>query len=518
MAKRTRAGATSGSFLRLPIAVKFTAFITLLVIAFMLWQRATAIRVAQDRLDREINESGVVLATAVSALLDAERVLSDDSESLVEVLGRFTRSPGPVREQVLNIVVYNSGGEALATARDDVELKLSAPRPIDDAAAQRAGVRIQELSINGRAARSFVRDVTATKDDDTDTVGRVELYLSATEIEESNQALAQAMVTVSTTAFIVAALSCFLLARFLTRHVRALLKDIRQVSQGDLQHQSLVRSSDELGDLARAFNIMTTNLHTAQEAKLEQKALEQELSIATEIQTRLLPSAKPSIPGFEVGSYYLSAMEVGGDYYDFIQVDKNHVGVVVADVSGKSVPGSLIMTMTRSLLRLAAAGGTHPAKAMQTVNRFLAPDVTPGMFVTLVYCVIDVRSGEVNLVRCGHNAPFLMVGQREQVLRLQPGGIALCLDRDGHLFDRELKTQRFTMAPGDTLVLYTDGVTEAKARDGSDYTEDRLAKVVAARRRSPANGLLEEILKDVARHRGKTPQSDDITLIVLRRT
>ena len=123
------------------------------------------------------------------------------------------------------------------------------------------------------------------------------------------------------------------MASLLTRPIRELVKDMKIVAAGRLDHRTIPKSRDEVGVLANAFNNMTKSLHEAQRAELDQKALERELSIATEIQTKLLPDRIPQIPGYDIFSYYLSAKEVGGDYYDFLIVDQNRLGVVVADVS-----------------------------------------------------------------------------------------------------------------------------------------------------------------------------------------
>lgn len=534
---RHRAPRSSGSSFRVPIAFKFSAFIAALVVAFMLWQTMTAIRVAHSRLDSEINASGVGLVTAIATLIDPEWILALDEERqerLVSTLNGFARSDGAALVQVLNVVAYDASDTPVATARGERRFDLARGRIVESPPAAKALVEIRELSYEGQPVRSFSRPIAAAREASAEATsgkgiagaaspgpppapaGRVELYVSAKAIEDSREELTTAMVRVSLAACLVATVSSFLLARFLTRHIRALVKDLRQVSQGDLDHQSAVRSSDELGDLARAFNIMTSGLQAAQEAKLAQQALDQELSIATKIQTGLLPATTPDLSGFDVASYYLSAKEVGGDYYDFLPIDDDHLGMVVADVSGKSVPGSLIMTMTRSLLRMASEGQPSPTSTVKIVNRFLTPDVSPGMFVTLLYFVLQRRTREIKLVRCGHCAPLLVSTRHRKTVRLQPEGIALCLDRGGSVFESELKMQRFVLAPGDVLVCYTDGVTEAKSRGGEDYTEDRLRRIVSENALGSARDLVEAIVKDLAQHQRGEPQSDDITLLVLK--
>jgi sigma-B regulation protein RsbU (phosphoserine phosphatase) len=412
---------------------------------------------------------------------------------------------------VLNIVVYDRSGAAVATAKGETLFHVTRGTPITDEHAAAAGVAINEFDYEGMPVRGFAKPLSAEE-----PARRVEVYLSAARIAESRRKLAEAMTRVSVTACLLAAAGAFLLARYLTRPIRVLVKDMKQVSHGDLRHQSKVNSSDEVGDLARAFNAMTSSLEAAQDARIAQRALEHELSLATGIQARLLPTAIPEIPGLDISAYYLSAREVGGDYYDFLAIDPDHVGMVVADVSGKGVPASLIMTMTRSLLRAAAAGETSPARTVETVNQFLSPDMNPGMFVTLLYFVLDARAREVRLARCGHNAPLLYSARSGKSIALQPRGIGLGLDRAGGLFRSELQVQRFTLQPGDVLLAFTDGVVEAKNRAGEDYTEDRLKEVFVAHASGAAGGLVEAILKDLDRHRRGAEQSDDLTILVVR--
>jgi sigma-B regulation protein RsbU (phosphoserine phosphatase) len=261
---------------------------------------------------------------------------------------------------------------------------------------------------------------------------------------------------------------------------------------------------------------MTAGLKTAEEAKLAQKAAEQELALASRIQSRLLPGTPPVIHGLELAVHYVPAKVVGGDYYDFLRLGSEALGLAVADVSGKGVPASLIMTMTRSLLRMAAREARTTARTVELLNRSLTPDLNPGMFVTLAYCIIGLEARTVELVRAGHNPPFLVRAADGKVERLAPRGVGLGLDRKGGLFEAELETARFRLESGDCLVLYTDGVVEAKDRAGKDYGEDRLASVLAASAKGPARGIVDAIVKDVARHERGAEAADDVTIVVVK--
>ena len=207
---------------------------------------------------------------------------------------------------------------------------------------------------------------------------------------------------------------------------------------------------------------------------------------------------------------------MGGDYYDFLQVDDHTIGMVVADVSGKGIPGSLVMTMTRSMLHMAARDNQSPQQTIIEVNNCLAPDMNPGMFVTMAYLVLDTRTREIRLVRAGHNAPLLYSARHGQVIDLHPKGIAIGLDREGPRFSSQLETQKFTLQPRDILVLYTDGIVEGKDPGGNDFGDDRLQQLITETRELSAQEILNTIQQDLQAHQKSAEQSDDFTLMVLK--
>lgn len=504
MARSRRERVTSG--VKVPIALKLAAFIAILVIACMIWQTYTATSEAQLRLEDEINRSGVLAAAAIGAALDPDWLGNpQQQEQLRQKLAELILRPGMSR--VIDILAYNAAGQPLATATGKSSFGLAFERQVRFENAGEVPIRIDEYRYEGLPVRSFSYQLP---------VGRVDLYLSAHAIEESRQALAAAMTRVSIIASAVAALGAFVLAHLLTRPIRMLLRDMRQVSLGHLEHKSRVRTSDELGELARAFNDMTTELQAAQELKLSQKALEHELALATGIQTRLLPSELPHLPGFDLSKYYAPAREVGGDYYDFIPLENDSLGIAIADVSGKGIPAALVMTLTRSLLRMSAREESAPGPCLDRLNRSLSVDLNPGMFVTMAYVVLDPERREARLVRAGHNPPVFYSAKPGRVLRLHPRGLGIGIDREGSRFVAELQTQRFEFQPGDILVLYTDGIVEGKNSKSADYSEERLLQVLSANASGSAEEISQAIVADLARHCRGTEPSDDVTLIVLK--
>jgi len=485
----------------------------------MVWLTVRAVRVAVESQDWAINESGIKDVTALAALIDPAWIEKPELQGhLNKILQDYCSATKQLG--ILNAVVYR-GELALATGKVRQEtFKISQDQTdIQFPLAGKLGVKIQELSYEGRATQGFRPVRRFSKDiQGSNFRGRVEVLISAERISTARDATRNRMIKITVAAAGLVAVLSFLLASFLTYPIRTLARDLRQVSLGNLDHQSRVSSGDEIGDLARAFNQMTSNLQKAQEAEVAQKAMEHELNLATRIQKRLLPAEIPQVPGFEIGAYYHAAREVGGDYYDFLRIDKDHLGLVVADVSGKGVPGSLVMTMTRSLLRMAAAGESSPSETICQVNSILAPDVNPGMFVTLLYLVLHIPTRRIRMVRSGHNAPLLYVSRLKKILHLQPKGIALGLDAQGHLFNSELEVKQFVLNPGDVLVAYTDGIVEEKNPRGEDYSEDRFARLIQQEIRETPQSLIEAVLADLQSHRMGAEQSDDITMLVLKST
>lgn len=511
-----------GADFRIPIASKVAAFTGILIVVFISWQIYVAARAAGRGVEEEIDRRGIALATALSALIDPSAVAEGPGrESLLEALSEFGTSPGA--REILNVVVW-SGGDPVATARRETRFRRSEGRALEDADAAAAGVEVREFTYEGIPVRSFSRALGPPRGRPPEAPeppaaepSRVEVYLAASAIEDSRRRLANAMLSAGATAGALAIVAAVILARLLTAPIRALGRDMKRVSLGDLDHASDVRSRDEIGDLARTFNLMTQGLKSAEEAKIARKAAEHELALAARIQSKLLPSKVPEVEGYELAVRYAPAKEVSGDYYDFLDLEGGRLGVVIADVSGKGVPAALVMTMTRSLLRIAARQEPSPERAIDLLHRSLVPDLERGMFVTLVYFVLAPEAHEVALVRAGHNSPLFYAAAKRAVARVQPRGLGIGLDRQGALFRSELRVQRIGLEPGDVLLAYTDGLVEAKDREGEEYGEARLSEQFIAGATGSAQEILDRVAADLAAHAKDCEPADDVTIVVLKR-
>jgi sigma-B regulation protein RsbU (phosphoserine phosphatase) len=249
----------------------------------------------------------------------------------------------------------------------------------------------------------------------------------------------------------------------------------------------------------------------------EKKRLDHDLEIARDIQRILLPAEAPAINGFQISGINVPARQVSGDYFDYIRVDDERLGVAIADVSGKGVPASLIMAICRSVLRAEAARNPSPADVLRKVNRQLYPDIKEDMFISMAYLILDHQRDGVTLARAGHDAPLLYKQRSQTVTPIKPPGMVVGID-SGNVFDRLTADFAVPLERDDCLILYTDGVTEALNTDGDEFGLDRMIQSVRASATDGAQTIVKRIIEDVRNFTGSFPQNDDITVIAIRKT
>mgnify|MGYP003870062023 CR=1 FL=1 len=254
---------------------------------------------------------------------------------------------------------------------------------------------------------------------------------------------------------------------------------------------------------------------TVSMAVAEKQRFDRELQVARDIQTILLPSAAPEIDGFELSGLNDTALAVGGDYYDYIRLDDNRWGIVIADVSGKGVPGAMVMSMFRSVIRSVAHETDSPAELFKKVNQRLFFDIKEDMFVSAAYAVIDSKNKTFTFSRAGHEAPLYYNAITQKVSSLSSQGMALGID-SGEVFDTLIEEKQIDLHAGDLIILYTDGVTEAHDLEGQEFGKDNLITAIKAATSENAETVLEKIQEQVERFVGAGEQYDDITLIALK--
>ena len=241
-------------------------------------------------------------------------------------------------------------------------------------------------------------------------------------------------------------------------------------------------------------------------------ALQNELEVASNMQQSILPTQFPKGPSFHVFGNMKPARSVGGDFYDIMRLDNGRIGLAIADVSDKGVPAALFMMSTRTLLKGAAIGTLKPGEVLREVNDLLNEDNEASMFVTVLYAVYDPANGTLTYANGGHNAPLVVHADGRSDLLPLTDGVAL-----GLVPDMEYQEDTFTLSPGDTVVLYTDGVSEAMNGDDEEFGNERLLKIFASSNPTNSEQANQAIFRAVDAFVGDAPQSDDITCLTLCR-
>lgn len=278
------------------------------------------------------------------------------------------------------------------------------------------------------------------------------------------------------------------------------------------QFQELIRQSPELG--LRVMGIMSQRMRRLLEEEVRRQRMEEELAIGRRIQLTMLPAACPQIPGWQFAAAYRAAREVGGDLYDFVisPQDPDILHIIIGDVTGKGVPAALFMAVGRTLLRMEALDDRKPADALQHVNRFIVNDVNSPLFMSAFMVSLNAATGDLVYANAGHNPPYWLQSGAGTFQTLEGPGIVL-----GAFEITRSEDRACSIAAGDFLILFTDGVTEARAADDSFLEESGLEAILTSRPWSGADELLSGIVDALDRFSEGAEQADDYTVIVAYR-
>jgi sigma-B regulation protein RsbU (phosphoserine phosphatase) len=348
------------------------------------------------------------------------------------------------------------------------------------------------------------------------TAGALICRVSTRELDRAVRSFAWDVGWLSFAGLLGGACMASLLARHVSGPIHRLAEAARVLGTGQFRHRVKVTTRDEVGMLGRAFNTMADSLdrYTAELARTtaEKEGLRREMEIASQIQRSLLPERCPELDGLAVAAHSAPAHQVGGDFYDFIPLPEGRWGIVIADASGKGVPAALLMALSRSLIRAYSRDNPSVLRALEMANRFMLEDMQPGTFVTCFYAVIDPARWRLTYVNAGHNPP--VVSRPDAHVHLLPAsGTPL-----GVIEESGLAEETCDLAPGDVVLMYTDGITEAVDGVGEQFGLARLQEVLGNAISLGAAAILDRVRTAVLAFAGDQPQFDDMTTIVLKVT
>lgn len=310
-----------------------------------------------------------------------------------------------------------------------------------------------------------------------------------------------------------------LISNSITRPLRRLSQTTKDIANGNLDFELFpVKSKDEVGKLAESFMYMKTALKKyikeLTETTASKERMESELRIAHDIQMSIVPKVFPPFPErseFDIYAVLAPAKEVGGDFYDFFFVDDFRLCFIIGDVVGKGVPAALFMAMTKTLIKTTAKESIFPDEVLNKVNKEIAHDNSSCMFITIFYALLDTRSGEVWYANAGHNPPLVCRPLSKPQFLTGGKSSAIGIDENSVFIKDNL-----TLQPGDTILMYTDGVTEAFNESGEQFLEEGLINELTLLQKEPVRGLVRGVLEKVKYFSSGLKQSDDLTLLALR--
>lgn len=495
----------------------------------------------RDLDDRELAYAGVALPEGRGMALvarDASRLRSSGDRVGLRRLVETAMSGAPID----SVWVFGDTGEELAhTTVNETEGDGATPTDGERALARRvAGTADPEAVLTGSlyglllGQSSMLHVAAPLLDQDGLPSGTALLRLPTDRLHEAIRSLLVYAGGLTAGLLLAGVAATLLMARFISQPIMTVTRAAGEMEAKRFVPASLdatARRRDELGRLARVFQSMAREV-LAREEELEglvrartheletkneqlQRAhaqMEEELLAAQSLQAAILPQQFPRLPTHECDAFMVPARQLGGDFYDLFAIDETHLAVTIADVSGKGVPAAFFMAISRTILQGTGKEGWPPGECLKRSNDLLCQTNPMALFVTVFYGILDIRTGEFRYANGGHNPPCLIRSADGEVRRLPPtDGIAL-----GVMEEMDYDEGCVTLSPGDTVFLFTDGVSEAMDSAGNEFTEQRLTDTLARTHGLPLSSVLKRVRDEVHVFVGEAAQSDDLTCLVLR--
>ncbi len=497
---------------RFSIRVRFALYAIGLISAliFAVWTFGSRYQVRAIRnkfVDRYKAVASQVASTSVDLILQA------DDLALVNLVSSVKQSEAP-----LDYIIITDG-QGLIVAHTDVRQLFSAYKRPRGIRPLNSKDTVEVFQYRGKGGRDY-NDFSAIVKYNNSKLGEVHLGIPEDKFREVSDLVTQRLRVAFIALFFwsTTIIGVFAIGSTFIVPIRKLAEEISRISvTGQARELRLTTRNPEVSRIGEAFNEIMRNLRITQGQLTDQTRLRRELQLAQEIQNALLPKEVPRLEGFEIDAAYRAAQEVGGDYYDFFEVDENSIGIVVADVSGKGIGSSMVMTMIRTSMRLEARGNKRASYVLERVNEVAMGDIKKGMYVTMFYIILDARKRAVNFASAGHNPMVLYRDETKSVSFLNPGGIAVGIDLgDPDEFNKRIISEKLKLKKGDLLFAYTDGITEAMNEKREQFGETRLIEFIKKYHHLPTSDFKIKLNEEISAFTKGYPQTDDITFVVLK--
>lgn len=493
----------------LGLKVRFALWLLLFLTAMMLAVYLFFSHHERAALESEILLRGRTICSTLASAAEEAMVAGDDLALAKLAVDAKSKNPG---------VVFCSVSDSTGTIWAHSDLSMVGRPDVYPLLNRRSGDSADAIYEYRTDQGEEVYDIAQTIAVGGRPIGRTRLAISLQSVRTAVARAGRGLAMMTMAIMALGLAGMLLMVSLVVGPLGRITADIEAIGQGDLDRRIETVRRDEVGVIAQAVRTMAARLKQARERLIEQERMKRELQIARDIQTALLPASCPEVPGLKLASLYRAAAEVGGDYYDFIESGRRGLWLVVADVSGKGVGGSMVMTMLRSILRLESSRTSSPRQLLASVHRSLSRDIPDNMFVTIFCALVEPEAGRLRCCRAGHQPAYFYRQQDGQLTAINPRGRPLGISLTEHDdFRDQLEEISLPFEPGDIFVVYSDGITEALGPQGSQFGENRLEDIIRERATQTAEDLAGAISASLEQFTGGEPQADDITLVVAQR-
>lgn len=353
------------------------------------------------------------------------------------------------------------------------------------------------------------------------SLGAVYLNYSSEIVNERLRDSRQSILLLTLGLVLIGVIAIYALSNYFVRPIVNITRRVRRFTQGDLESELPLEGAAEFFEISSALNNMMTRLKHDRESVVERERLAKEIEVASEIQKTLLPKKLPDLPGLEIDAFYRAASVIGGDLYDVFEIAPGRSCLIVADVSGKGVPASLVMSMLRTVVKVYAEGAESAKGILVSANDYLTENIPPGMFVTVLMGIYSTTTRTLELVSAGHNPLLIYRADVRRIARINPSGMPLGVPAFSETgFADAVEQVELKLEDGDAFMLYTDGITEAVNREGEQYGMERLEEFLLEHwtddSQDGISGLADKIVTEVDSFSGYSQQRDDMTFIIGR--
>ena len=497
--------------LRAKVSVFGTVLLSALVLGTYFVAQRKLVQTINSNFEQKLEDLADGLASA------AAEGLFNQNDLMLSSLTAKTRQDHP---ELTALVIVDRGGKVWADPFGPWQL-LSDYQPPPQVSAEPAGVpqrfTVTEAPGQSKVGRSVeTRYYMAQKIySGTSWLGTVHLSVSTAGLETELTQARSFLVQICLAVFLFGGLAVWVLGAYLSRPFQRLREGLRRVKEGENRVPAM--GKDEFGEIARTVNEIAAYFKKSRKELLEQEKLRREMELAQEVQQALLPTEFPKIKGMEIAAWYQSAREVGGDFFDFFPAGKGLLGIAVADVSGKGVPGALGMAMVRTALRLEAKGNASPAEILCRVNRLASEGIARNMFVTVFLALLDAEKRKLFFSSAGHLPMLLYRAAEKKAFSFNPPGLPLGLALpEGTSFEERIKVEKLILEKGDFFLLYTDGIIDAADDKGRRFGLEQLVKLMESSTGLSAEAFIGRLKTELAGFIGETGWGDDVTAVVVK--